>query len=353
MYRRNPSFAVVAAAAATWAATAPALASDVSLTPEQLSRLDIKLEPVRPTSAELIAVLPATVICPPNSHVVATAPYAGTVTQVLALPGQKITKGTILAKISSRDLLEAQSQYAQAKAELQNAEAIARRKRFMADKKLQSETLAEEAEAQVARIEAVIERHRSTLTLNGIIAGEGGEYAIPAKEDGTVVEIDVMPGDKIDAMAAAVSLDTSDDLWAEVQVPADFVAKVRPGDPVKLSTGEEGRVLSIGSNLDPKTRSAIMYAELPKGTNLLPGQMISLSLMRQASAEGFSVPARAITRFADKTIVFVRTETGFAARTINLLAKSATVATISGDLTANAQVASSGIPQLEQLLAGE
>lgn len=346
---------LILGAAAAAAIPAPAVvdAQELLLSPEQVSRLEIKLEQVRPTSTEVVAVLPATVVRPPNAHVVATAPFAGTVKQVLALPGQRVSKGTLLARVSSRDLLEAQSQFAQAEAELQNAEAIARRKRTMADKKLQSETLAAEAEAQVARYEAVVERYRRTLTLNGITAEEGGEYAIPATQDGTVIEIDIMPGDKIEAMGSVVSLDTSDELWAEVQVPAETVAKVKPGDPVQLENGQEGRVISIGTSIDPKSRSSLMYVELPKGIALLPGQMITLRLMRKTTAEGYSVPAPAVTRVDDKNIVFVRTDAGFSAHAVSLLAKSASVATIAGDLPPGARVAATGVPQLEQLLAGE
>jgi hypothetical protein len=191
-----------------------------------------------------------------------------------------------------------------------------------------------------------------TLELNGIVAGEGGQYAIPAMQNGTVAQIDVMPGDKIESMAAVVSLDSNEDLWAEVQVPASVVAKIKPGDAVKLPDGDEGRVLSVGTVLDVKTRSAIMYVELPKAAPYLPGEMISLSLMRAVTAQGFSVPARAVARIDNQVMVFVRTENGFKAQPVDLLAKSQSFATISGNLPADAQVASSGIPQLEQLLAG-
>ena len=74
------------------------------------------------------------------------------------LPGQRVSKGTPVATISSRELLDVQSQLSQAEAELQMAEAIARRKRLLFDKNFQNPVVAEEAEAQVAKIEAVIEQ---------------------------------------------------------------------------------------------------------------------------------------------------------------------------------------------------
>jgi len=144
--------------AATAACAASAETNTVTLTAEQVRRLDIKVEPVRPAEIEALAVLPGTVIPPLNSRIVATAPFAGTVTQVRVLPGQRVSKGIPVATISSRELLDVQSQLSQAEAELQMAEAIARRKRLLFDKNFQNPVVAEEAEAQVAKIEAVIEQ---------------------------------------------------------------------------------------------------------------------------------------------------------------------------------------------------
>ncbi len=189
---------LILAAAAASTASASAETNTVTLTAEQVRRLDIKVEPVRPAEVETLAMLPGTVIPPLNSRIVATAPFAGTVTQVQVLPGQRVSKGAPLATISSRDLLDVQSQLSQAEAELQMADAVARRKRLLADKRFQNPIVAEEAEAQVAKIKAVIEQYKRTLSLNGISLRQSGEYSIPAAQDGTVVEVNAMPGDTID-----------------------------------------------------------------------------------------------------------------------------------------------------------
>ncbi|MGL4395436.1 MAG: efflux RND transporter periplasmic adaptor subunit [Hyphomicrobium sp.] len=315
--------------------------------------MQIRVEKVRSTETEILAVLPATVIPPINSRVVATAPFAGTITRVHVLPGQPVTKGMALITISSRDLLEVQSQRAQAEAELQMADAIARRKRTLADKNYQSPTVAEEAEAQVAKIKAVIEQHKRTQALGGIIAASGGEYTIPAAADGRVSALSVMPGEKLDAMTAAVAIDTSDKIWVEAQVPSTMVPEVRIGDAIKVHGGPEGRVLSIGRSLDAKTRSAMLFAELPADSGLLPGQMVSLDVLRSTEARGFSVPAAAVARIDNQHAVFVRSDTGFTLTPVELRGKSPDVATVTGDITSETTVAASGLPALEQMLAGE
>lgn len=328
-------------------------AKDVSVTPEQVRRLNIKLEPVRSASTETVAVLPGTVVPPLNSRLVAAAPFAGTVNQVHVLPGQRVVKGMPMITVSSRELLEAQSQIAQSEAELQTAEAVARRRRTLADKNYQNPTLADEAEAQVAKVRAVLEQHKRATTLNGIIAGENGQYTIPAPSDGTVAETRVMPGDKIEAMAATVTIDTSDELWVEIQAPADVIANVKPGDVVQITDGPAGKVVSVGGSLDRMTRSTVMFASVPADSRLRTGQMVTVSILRRTVTDALNVPSSAIVKIGNRPAVFVRNESGFTLVAVELRGSSPNNATISGSVTSKAQVATSGLPQLERMLAGE
>ena len=346
------SLFILAAAAAT-TASASAETNTVTLTAEQVRRLDIKVEPVRPAKVEGLAVLPGTVIPPLNSRIVATAPFAGTVTQVHVLPGQRVSKGDPVATISSRELLDVQSQLSQAEAELQMADAIARRKRLLVDKKFQNPVVAEEAEAQVNKIKAVIEQHKRTLSLNAIVPGQNGEYSIPAAQDGTVVEVNAMPGDTVAAMGAVVTVDTSNKLWVEVQVPASVVELIKPGSAIQIVGGPKGHVVSVGTSLQRMTRSALLYAAIPASSGLLVGQLVTVQLQRPAVPGAVSVPANAVARIAGQSAVFVRNDSGFTIKTVELRGQSADAATIVGDLPPDAQVAASGLPQLEQMLQGE
>ena len=341
----------LAAASATVALAEQAL--NVAVSAQQAERMEIRLAQVRPSSTQAVALLPGTVMPAINARLVAAAPFAGTVIQVHVVPGQTVARGTPLASVSSRELLDTMSQVAQAQAELQMAEATARRKRSLADKAIQNPTLAEEAEAQVAKLMAVLEQHRRALTIGGIVAGEGGRYAITAPADGRVVEAAVMPGDKVDAMAAAVTLDTSGELWIEAQVPADLVPRIKPGDQIQVVDGPEGTVISIAGSLDRMTRSARMLASVPAGSGLLAGQMVTLSVVQEAATGSLSVPETAVTRVKDRHGVFVRNETGFALITVKVAGRSLKEVTILGDVPSDAQVASSGLPELEQLLGSE
>lgn len=330
-----------------------ALARDVAISQSQVEQMDIRLETVRPAETEPVAVLPGTIVPPVNSRLVATAPFAGTVVQVHVLPGQRVSKGNPLATISSRELLEAMGQLAQAQAELQSADAVAQRKRTLVEKGFQNPAIAAEAEAQVAKVRAVIEQHKRTASMHGITIGVGGDYSIPAPADGTVVDTRAMPGDTVAAMAAAVTIDTSDAVWVEAQVPAAVVAQIKLGDSVQVLDGPVGRVVSLGGSLDRLTRSATLLASLPVNSGLLSGQMVSISIRRPAVSGAVAVPSLAVARIDNRHAVFVRNERGFTLVPVELRGKSDIDATVVGALQADARVAASGLPQLEQMLVGE
>lgn len=328
-------------------------AQAVEITDQQMRQLAIATTNVKPTTSEPVAVLPATVIPPWDSHIVTAAPFTGTVTEMLVLPGQPVKKGTPVARITSRELLETESQLAQAEAELQMADAIARRKRILVNKKFQSPVVAEEAEAQVAKIQAVIDQIKRTKSLSEITSLGNGHYTLPTPASGIIVETHVMPGKMVEAMSPIVSVETSEKLWLDIQVPASLIPKISVGDPVQVTDGPTARIISISTVIDPKTRSASVLAELAPGSGLLHGQMISVTLMRASSADVFQVPASAVTRINDKSAVFVKTKVGFELKSVDVRGKSLDSATVSGDFSSNVQVATSGLPQLEQMMAAE
>lgn len=327
-------------------------AKDIALSPEQIEHLQIKLAKVQMATDEPVALVPATVIPALNAHIAATAPFAGTVAQVHVVPGQPILKGDPIATIASRELLDARGQLAQSEAELQAALAVARRKRALSDKNIASPSIADEAEAQVAKIEAVVAHHRTAIRIGGISLKDGGHYTINAPLSGNVAETLVMTGDVIAAMAAAATIDATEELWLDAQVPVAIVERVGPGDSVQLLDGQKGKVISVGHHIDKLTRSAKLLASLPANSGLLPGQMVTLNIVRSTATGGLKVPSSAVTSIDGKHSVFIRTQDGFALKPITLRGRSSDQATFDGDLAPGDIVAASGLPQLESILGG-
>ncbi len=349
---KTKKHALALALLASWGIPA-AYGADIAVSQDQIDRLEIRLEQVRPATEEAIALLPGTIIPPMNSRIAVPAPFAGTVVSVDVLPGETVAPGRSLMTIASRELVETLSQLRQAEANLAAASAVAERYKGLAEKNIASPTRAAETEAQRAALQAVVDEHRRLVSLGNIKTNPDGSYALIAQRTGRVVEASVAPGASITAMAPAVVIDTSDELWVEAQLPASLIGKVRPGDTIRLDNGAVGKVLSVSHSIDPKTRSAILTGNIPAKAGFVPGQMVTLSIHREAALSGLDVPAAAVVWLQGEPSVFVRTESGFSVLPITLKGKTLHGASIEGPLTAGQKVAVTGLAQLENMIGGE
>ena len=331
-----------------------AFAQTIAINDRQLDALQIRLEKVRTAATEAVVLLPATVVPPLNSRVAVSAPFAGTVLEVDVLVGQHVKEGTPLVTIASREMLEAVSRLRQSEMELQAAEVIANRHKQLADRHVGLLTKAEETQTEVNKLRVATEQHRRIASLGNLKVNGDGSYTLSAPRAGQVVETRVLPGSSLDTMAAAVIIDTSDELWIQAQLPAIFINRIAEGDGILIANSVVGRVISVGSSLDPVTRSASLLARLPKGSGLVQGQMVAATVARPAPNGTLTVPSPAITWVEGKTVVFLRTNEGFAVAPVSLRSKTADVATIDGGkIKEGQQVAVTGVVQLEKMMAGE
>lgn len=332
---------------------AASAANDLILAPEQITQLDIKLAEVQVATRSIVATLPATIIPPLNTRIAITAPFSGTVTSVKVLPGQAVREGEPLVTLASRDLSEAFVRLKQAEADLQAAEVIARRQRDLFQKNLVSVSKVGEAEAQVEKIRALVRENQRLMTMGNIKLNADGSYTLTAPKSGRVVEMKATPGTPLQAMDTAVIIDTSRELWLQAQLAANLVGAVAVGDRIELPNGDAGKVVSVGISLDPVTRSTTLMAEIPASPEHITGQTTSITIVKQSAREQFEISAEAISWIGGTAYVFVRTETGFKATPIVISGRTASVATVEGDLRTGQKLAVSGQAQLEKMMTGE
>jgi cobalt-zinc-cadmium efflux system membrane fusion protein len=343
----------ILALAAVILAPLPSAAADIAVSQAQIEGLAIEVEEVRPASEEAIALLPGMIIPSVNARMAVPAPFAGTVVSVDVLPGQSVEPGRPIMTIASRELVETLSQLRQAEANLAAATAVADRYRALADKNLASPTRADETAAQRDATRAVVDEHKRLVSIGNIKSNADGSYTLTAPKAGRVVEANVAPGASIVAMAPAVVIDTSDELWVEAQIPAGLIGKVRAGDSIHIGEDVTGTVLSVGHSLDPKTRSATLIGNIPKSSGFVPGQMVTLNIHRHEASKGFAVPAQSVVWLAGKPNVFVRTASGFSVLPVTLKGKTQRIATVDGPLQTGQKVAVSGLAQLENMIGSE
>ncbi len=346
---RTKLFSLVISTAILASLPMGAFASEmVSLTDQQISRLGITAQASQPAGDISLANVPAKIIPVRTSMKAITIPFDGVLTKIHVLPSQKITIGQTLFTISSRDYLEVKIGLEAAKGELEVANTALSQQQKLVDAGLAAGTTLLPLKATVMRARAMVDEHRTPLqTVHG--AGHS-QYFVKAPANGRIEDFNLQVGQSVEPMVAVSALYTSEDLWAEVQVPADLVGQIHVGDSIGFDDGSRGEIVSTARLIDPKTKSALLIAKVPAGSGLNPGQLTQVNISKSRPANNMvRVPSSAIIRLNGTTSVFQQINGGFTPIDVEIKGRTRGFATITGDLRAGDVVAVSGLTELKAI----
>ena len=119
----------------------------------------------------------------------------------------------------------------------------------------------------------------------------------------------VEPGERVSRGAELFSLVRADVLELTAAVPARQANRVRVGQPVHfVADGRRftGSVARVSPTIDPSTRSATVYVQVPNSANALRGGTFATGqVVTQTIASTLTVPAQAVRQVADGAAPFV------------------------------------------------
>lgn len=326
----------------------PAGAAPIPVTVEQAMRIGLRAAPVQAAGATPLATLPAVVTPSPQGRVAVTAPFGGVVRQSLVIEGQAVTKGQRLAVVYSREVVSLNADLARARARLSVARQSSQRTQMLAREGVIAGARAEEAAASLREAEVDVAEKSRLLGMAGGHAADG-LYTLVAPISGTVTQSHAAVGSALDASAAPFVIDAPGPAQVEAQVPARLVGVLKAGMRARVGAAE-GRVLAVGSTVDPQTRSARLRASVGNGSGLVAGGAISLVVMADAAAGAVTAPSTALVRLGDQQVVFQQTPQGYVARPIRLLGSAGGVSTFTG-VAPGTRVAVAGVSALKSLAA--
>jgi len=349
MTTRNCSLLVGVALAAVWLCGTPSFAAEaVVMSAAQEKAIGIRLATAVAAEATPITTVPASVAPPMNGRRIVASPFAGTVIQVNVLEGQSVKAGAALAVLFSRDALTVGSELSQARAELGVAEAAARRSRTLAAEGIIAGARVEEANARAAQARARVSERQRLISSAGGAGARPGEFILRAPISGRIAQLNIAPGAGLEAMAPALTIDRSDKLWLEARLSPDLVDRVKVGGAARVG-GVTGRIIAVGSSVDPRTRSVVVRAEIAGDGRLAPGQTASLTLLGPVQPGAVQIPRSAVIQGARGAMVFVREGKGYRSAPVAVIGAAGQFAVITG-LAPGARVAVSGVSQLKSAL---
>lgn len=289
----------------------------LQLSPAQMQALGVETQLVPAAGSAAQDGLAARVTVPNEQVRMVSAPLAGLVEALLVAPGQTVKKGQVVARLSSPEALALQRDGAQAASQALLAEQVRARDAQLFSEGLIAESRLQASRAQAAQAAALLAERRQQLALAGLALAGGnapGSLALRAPLDGEILEQSASVGQRLEAASPIYRIARLHPLWLEIQAPVALAAQLAIGSRVQVPAQQaSGRLIAVGRAVDGGSQSVLLRAEIDRGSERLrPGQAVeaSLELKPGSAAAGVLLPAAALARQGERTLVFVQQGSG-------------------------------------------
>jgi cobalt-zinc-cadmium efflux system membrane fusion protein len=250
------------------------------------------------------------------------ANVTGRVSEILAIPGQVVKQGDILAKITSTELTQSQLSFLKAKSASQLADQAANRAKILykEDVIALAELQRREAEASSAkaefratndqlRVQGMDQPSIDRLAKTGVIESINNVIAtIP----GEIVERKINKGQVVQPADALFTVADLGSLWAVSEIPESNSYLIHKGQKVILiipalrNAEVEGVVAHVDSIVNPQTRTVVVRMEVSNKDALIKPGMLATMMIESQPTERLLVPSSAVIREDNHDHVFIR-----------------------------------------------
>ncbi|MDX1920609.1 MAG: efflux RND transporter periplasmic adaptor subunit [Candidatus Caenarcaniphilales bacterium] len=282
----------------------------------------------------------------------------GQVQKIYVKSGDKVTKGSIIAKlradreiasmnaqqattqsrqeaykISQKNLESAKARQKEAKENLEINRKQYQRYQQLFKEQLISKTQLENYENKLIQAQSAydaltaeesarrfdIQQARSNISESSAMVREGAaqidKLNIRAPFAGTVGDIPVKEGDLVSTGTIIASVANVSSLEVYVNVPAEKINQLKIDSPIEL-VDSEGKVVGISKvsfispTVDPSSQTVLVKANLVNNQNLLRDAQQVNSRIRWDASPGFLIPTTAVNRFGRSNFVFLVAKKG-------------------------------------------
>lgn len=339
-------------------------APEVKLTALQAQSLGVRVTHPISSQVDQTVPFPAQIVIPISQLWVVSAPVAGMVESLSVARGDQVTQGQPLVTLQSPSFVSLQREFLHAVAQETLVGQQLRRNTELFDAKTVPWRVVETSQTEARQAGLAVAERRQMLRLSGMseaaIARLSNEAAITsgltvaAPEAGTVVDMAISPGMRLEQSASILRLARLSPLWVEIAVPASSVRNIRPGAQVTVEGYETaGRVLLVSETADAPSQTVLVRAEIQNTGVLRPGQNTAARIsFVSVGKPAWEIPYSALVRRGEATSVFVSIEGGFRLVPVTLVAEDQDHVVVAGELHGRNTVAVSGVSALRGILQG-
>lgn len=323
----------------------------MAITSAQIDALGLRLVKAAPAKDYLIAAVPGVIAPPPNARVAVAATFPGTVLQSMVQEGDTVRRGQLLAVIASKEILSQGAEAARARARLGVAAAAAGRMARLGAEGIVAGARVDEANAEhdQARADAAA---KSRILEDVGADPVKGTYMLRAPIDGVVAVARIEAGRPVDAMSTPFVVDAVGRYEVEAQVPERLVGRIAPGMPVRIGVGADAilaEVTSVGTVIQPETRSVTLKAAIAPGAAVVTGRAAMVTVHAAAPAGAVELPGTAIIDVAGAPSAFVQDRDGFVIRKVTVAGTPGATVVVTSGVTAGEVAAVTGLSELKSM----
>lgn len=301
----------------------------LTLTPEQLRSVQLKIEPLGEAPSTEAATQMATGVVQANGYkeTPVVSLVGGIVRSVSAELGQNVRRGQRVAVVFSNELADAQTRYLTAVAALDEHHRHHLRTAKLVEIGAVSRQELESATSEYREAESNVANIRQKLILLGMTSQRidnlkstsqvSSEVAVPAPSSGTITTRTVNPGEVIEANKELMRVTDLSTIWVVGQVYEKDLATVRVGSGANVASDAypgqifRGRVTYVDPKIDTATRTAQVRIEMANPRQMFKiGMYVNVAFGALGMAEKTMpvVPRDAVQTIGNQQFVFVATD---------------------------------------------
>ena len=346
--------------------TMPHAAELIRISEQQMRNAGVQFAPVSQAEASGEGLrLAGSVVYPPSRIEVISAPAAGVVQSLQVSTMDPLRAGSVMLRLHSPELLEWQRDYVQLATQLDLAEKKAGRDESLFNEGIIASSRLQETRNQLVNARVAAQERAQMLKLAGMndaaidaLASQHGlspVIDVRTRISGSVLEIMVAPGQRVEAGAPLAKVARSGELWLELQASRAQGDQIHVGDQVKLTQcAQSGRVTAIAPQMSAQNQLVIVRATLAGAEQCLrAGQYLEATISSKITpTSSWSLPAAAMLRNGGRDYVLVQVAGGVQPVAVNIITRGTDKLIVQGALKSGQQVAIQGLANLKGIWLG-
>ncbi len=234
----------------------------------------------------------------PGGKMSLVAPIEAKVFEIVAPVGTPVRQGQVVVRLTASPTTRVDAAKAVIDAAAANA-AFARAQRMRAD------GLMSDADVETARASAA-----SANALRASFASRAGDLTLRAPSVGVVDTVAVATGDLLQPGAAVATVTRVSDVRVRFGVDPDTARSIHPGVQLIIAGGAgrapvSATVEAVNGAVDAQTKLTAVFARIPAGSGILPGQSLTATIDIGKTSAAMSVPYSALLDDAGQAYVYI------------------------------------------------